>query len=118
MLGDTFRRFLQPPALALELQQMTSMHDAIEQRRDEGDITEQLRPVLDRSIGRDHGGELLVATHEHISEFVTGVARQLAKEQIVDDGELGATKLRTIFLNLAELARLVDLLQQRVRFTI
>jgi hypothetical protein len=93
---------------------MNSMHDEIEQRCDHDGFAEQLWPVVDLTIGRDHDGELLVATHAHTGDFVTGVAWQLAKEQIVDDEEFSSVKLRAIFLHVAELACFINFLHQCV----
>lgn len=50
MLGNPRGGFLQPPALALELEQVAVMHEPIEKGRDQNDVTEQARPVLERAV--------------------------------------------------------------------
>src|SRR6266853_5612722 len=49
-VGKPLGSFLEPPALALELQQMTPMHHAIQERCDHYDVTQQLRPVFHDSV--------------------------------------------------------------------
>ena len=94
------------------------MHQAIEQRRDDNDVPEQLRPVLDRPIRRQDRGELLVSTHQHVSEFLARIQRELPQEEVIEHHELGGHHLGAILSQLAQLARLVDLLDQRVRLSI
>jgi hypothetical protein len=48
-------------------------------RGDHDGIAEQLRPVLDGSIRGDDGGELFVATHQYLREFIAGVGWELAQ---------------------------------------
>ena len=69
-LGKAVGRFFQSPALGVELEQVSMVHQSVEQ-------------------GCDDGRALLVAAHERVGEFVTGGARQLADEQITDDQQVG-----------------------------
>ena len=46
------------------------VHQAVEQRRDDDDVAEEFRPVIDGSVGGDDGGELFVAAHQHVGKLV------------------------------------------------
>ena len=94
------------------------MDDAVEQRRSDDDIAEELSPVVHGAVRSDHDRGLLVAAHEQIGEFVTGVGGEFAQEQIVDDHQLRGVDLCAVLAQLAELARFVDFLQQYVRFAV
>lgn len=73
------------------------MHEAVEQPRDDDDIAEQLRPVLERPVRRDDGRGSFVAAHQHIGEFVAGVGRQPAQEQVVASRiSIACSKMRTV----------------------
>ena len=73
------------------------MHQAVEQGRDHADIAEQRSPVVERSIGRDNRRSLLIAAHQPVGESIAGGGGQFADEQVVDDQEIGAVELRTVF---------------------
>jgi hypothetical protein len=67
--GNPCRCFLQPPALALELEEVAVMHQAVEERGDQDDVAEQLAPVIERAVRGDDRRGLLVAAHHHIGQF-------------------------------------------------
>ena len=50
MLRSTRRGFLQAPDFAVTLQQVAVMHQSIEEWRDDDGVTEQARPIFERSI--------------------------------------------------------------------
>ena len=74
-LGKTGSRLLQPPALAVELEQVSVVHQTVEQRRDDDDIAEQGGPVIEWSVGSDDGGTFLIAAHQDIGELVASGGR-------------------------------------------
>jgi hypothetical protein len=93
-----------PPAAAVQLEQVAVVHHAIEDRG----------PVVDRSVRGDDGEGLLVATHQHVGEFVAGGLRQAAQEQIIDNEQIGTAQLREQSGAIAECARRVQILEQHV----
>ena len=50
VLGNAGGGFLQPPALAVELQQVAVVHEAVEQRADHHHVAEQRGPVLETTV--------------------------------------------------------------------
>src|SRR6185437_9517157 len=96
-LGKTLAGFFQAPALAFELEQMPVVHDAIEKRRDHNHVPQELPPVIYAAVRCDDDGGFLVATHQHVGEFVAGIHRELAQEQIVDDEQFRRGDLSAIF---------------------
>ena len=52
-LGNACSGFLEPLALALELQQLSVVHEPVEQWADDDHVAEELRPVLQPAIGGD-----------------------------------------------------------------
>ena len=116
--GKTLGGLPHAPALALELQQMTVMDDAVEQRRSDDDVAEELAPVVHLAVRSDDERGLLLAAHQQIGEFIAGVGGEVAQEQIVDDHQLRGIDLCAVLVQLAELARFVDLLQQHVRLAV
>jgi hypothetical protein len=60
-LGHSRRGFLQPPALAVKLQQMAVVHQPVEQWRDDDRIAEESRPVFEWTIRRDDGRRFFIA---------------------------------------------------------
>ena len=103
---------LQAPALALEFEQVSVVHEAVEQRCGHKNIAELLRPVIEGMVRGDDGGEFLVATHEHVGEFIAGVWQKLAQEQIVDHQQLGGLELGGQLADFAEFTGFVDILDQ------
>ena len=94
------------------------MDDAVEQRRSDDDVAEELAPVVHLAVRSDDERGLLLAAHQQIGEFIAGVGGEVAQEQIVDDHQLRGIDLCAVLVQLAELARFVDLLQQHVRLAV
>ena len=94
------------------------MEEPIEQGGDRGGVAEQLAPVVDRAIGRQHRGRAFIAPHDQLEEILGGGVRELAHAEVVDDeqrdgGQFGQERLpRAIDRGLG------DLLQQRVSLAV
>lgn len=92
-LGNARCSFLRSRVLALEPEPVSVVHQPIEQRPDDHHDAEQLGPVLETTVRGEDGRGLFVAARQHVGRFVAGADGQLA--------------------HLAELARLVDVREQR-----
>src|SRR5271170_3292042 len=103
VLSNPVRGFFESPAASVELEKVTVMHQAVEERCDDDHVAEQGTPVLDWAVRGNERGGFFVATHEDISEFVAGACRQPTQEQIVDDGEIRGSDLFAVRSKLAEL---------------
>ena len=64
------------------------MHQPVQQRGDDHDVAEERGPILKWTIGGQHRGALLVATHEHVGQLLARLRGELPQEQIVDEEEI------------------------------
>ena len=55
------------------------MEQGVEQCGDGGGVTEELPPVVDRTIRGEHGGGPFVAAHDQLEQVLGGGMRQLAQ---------------------------------------
>src|SRR3972149_4298990 len=113
-LRSARRGFLEPPALALDFEQMAMMHEAIEERRDHHHVAEEPGPILERPVRGDDGGGLFVPSHEHVGQFVACLGGELAQEEVVDQEQLGATDVGPQLPEVAEFPGLGDVLDELV----
>src|SRR6476620_9706969 len=60
------------------------MQEAIEQRGDGGGVTEQLAPIVHRSVGREQRRSAFVPTHDNFQQIFGRGVRQLAHAQVID----------------------------------
>ncbi len=52
-------------------------------------VTEQLAPVLDRTVAGDNGGAVFVAAHDHLQQIFAGVFGEFLEPHIINDQEIG-----------------------------
>jgi hypothetical protein len=63
------------------------MEEAIEQRGHGGGVTEQLAPVVNRSVRRQHGGRAFIPADDGLQKIFSGCVRQPPHAKIVNDEE-------------------------------
>jgi hypothetical protein len=71
------------------------MHNAIEQGRDDGHISQELALVVCPSVGGDDDRGFLVPAHQHIGKLIAGVQRQAPQEEIIDQQQIGSVRTFT-----------------------
>lgn len=97
---------------------MAVVHESVEERGDDDDVSEEAGPVLQGSVGGDDGGGLLVTGHENVGELVTGLRGEPPEEEVVDEEQVGAADLSSELAKLTELAGLGDVLDEVMGLTV
>ena len=94
------------------------MEEPVEQRRDGGGVTEELPPVVDRTIRGEHRRGPFVAPHDQLEEVLGRGVGQLAHAEVVDDEQGHAGQLRQVVLAGLGQGRLGELLEEGVGFAV
>src|SRR5438128_568141 len=75
---------MNPPAPALEADDLRVMQKSIEERARGGGVAQHLAPVLDGSVGRDQNGSGLIAAGEDLQQVLRRGGRQTPHAEILD----------------------------------
>ena len=94
------------------------MEQAVEQCGDGGGVTEELPPVVDRTIRGKHRGGPFVAAHAQLEQVLGGGMRQLAHAEVIDDEQRHAGQLGQIGLAGVGERCLGEFFEEGVRFAV
>src|SRR5437762_7873485 len=109
---------LHAPAARPAVEHVGVVEEAIEERADGGDVTEELAPVLDRPVRAEQRAHPLVAAHDQLEEILGRGGRELPHAQVVDDEEGDRGKLGHPLAAGAGERGLRELLEAAVRFAV
>src|SRR5262245_37408911 len=74
------------------------MEQSVEEPGDGGGVSEELAPVLDRTIRSDQGGRLLVSAHHELEQILGRRLRELAHPEVIDDEQRDGGDRRDVLL--------------------
>ena len=97
---------------------MRVMQQAIEERGDGGGVSEELAPIIDRTVRRQQRRRPFVAAHDQLEEVFGRRVRQLAHAEVIDDQQWHGRQFRDIVLARARERRFREFLEQRVGLAI
>jgi hypothetical protein len=105
-------RLLEPVALAVQLQNMDMMREAIEQRASETLAAEYAGPFLKGKIRRDDGRAAFVTLAEYFEEKLRAGLRERHIAEFVDDERFDGGELRLEFQETPLVARFHQLMNE------
>jgi hypothetical protein len=94
------------------------LEEAIEHRRDRGDVAEELAPIVDGTVGSHKSARPLVAAHDDFEEILGGSGGELAHAEIVDDQQRHALELGDTLLAGSIDGGIGELFDQDVSFAV
>src|SRR6056297_962659 len=75
-------------APAGDLDQLRVLQEAVQDRRRRRDVTDQLAPVLQRTVAGHHRAAELMTTHDDLEQELTALLRQLLHAHVVEDQQV------------------------------
>src|SRR6202043_2786202 len=108
-------RLLEPVALAVQLQNMDTMREAIEKRARETLADEDGGPFLKGKIRRNDGRAAFVTLAEYFEEKLRAGLRERHTAEFVDDEQFDGGELRLEFQETPLVARLHQLMNEAGR---
>ena len=94
------------------------MQQAIEERGDGGRVSEELAPIIHRTVRCQERRRAFVAAHDELEEIFGRRVREFTHAQVIDDQQRYGCQLREIVLARACERRLRELLEQGVGLAI
>src|ERR1700680_3318242 len=108
-------RLLEPVALAVQLQNMDMMREAIEKRAGQTLIAEDARPFLEWKIRGDDGRTTFVTLAEYFKQKLRADLRERHIAEFVDDEQFDGGELRLQFQETPLVARLHQFMNEAGR---
>src|SRR5213594_4008214 len=109
---------LHAPAARPAVEHVGVVEEAIEERADGGDVTEELAPVLDRPVRAEQRAHPLVAAHDQLEEILGRGGRELPHAQVIDDEEGDSRELGHALAAGARERGVGELLEEAVRLAV
>ena len=111
--GSFAAALLEAVAVAVHLEDVDVMREAIQQSAGEAFRTEDFGPLLERQVGGDHGRAAFVALAEHLEQQLGAGLRQWHEAQFIDDQQFIGSNLLLESQQLLLVARFDQLADQR-----
>ena len=110
---STLAALIEAVALAVHLEDVDVVGEAVERRPGEALGAEHLGPLVERQVGGDQDRATLVALAEHLEQQLSAGLGQRHEAEFVDDQELVAGEPLLVSEELFLVARLDQLMNQR-----
>ena len=94
------------------------VQESVQQGCDRRSVPQELPPVLDWAVGRQHGARPLVAPHDQFEQIFSGGVRQLAHSQVVDDKQRDLGHGGHVLLSCFRERRVGEFLDEDVGFAV